>query len=100
MFSIAVNRTRGAVCYTIGWRLISGARIIGPQRTRRIVILHNWTVAIILEDAPPVNRLATLQDQKDEEVRLGKREIYVAYGAGRASSKLKFRPQQRGLHVS
>jgi hypothetical protein len=29
----------------------------------------NWTVAIILEDAPPVNRLATLQDQKDEEVR-------------------------------
>ena len=48
-----------------------------------------WTVAIFLEDAPPANTLATLQGQKDEEVRLGKREIYVAYGAGMARSKLK-----------
>ena len=49
----------------------------------------NWTVAIFLDDAPPANTLASLQGQKDEEVRLGKREIYVAYGAGMARSKLK-----------
>ncbi|MBV8474166.1 MAG: hypothetical protein JO234_12180, partial [Hyphomicrobiales bacterium] len=30
-----------------------------------------------------------LSGRTDEEVRLGKREIYVAYGAGIARSKLK-----------
>jgi uncharacterized protein (DUF1697 family) len=35
----------------------------------------NRTVAIFLDDAPPTNTLTTLQGQKDEEVRLGKREI-------------------------
>lgn len=30
-----------------------------------------------------------LKGRKDEEVRLGKREIYVAYGAGMGRSKLK-----------
>ena len=49
----------------------------------------NWTVAIFLEDAPPANAIATLQGQKNEEVRSGKREIYVTYGAGMARSKLK-----------
>jgi uncharacterized protein (DUF1697 family) len=56
----------------------------------------NRTVAIFLDDAPPTNTLTTLQGQKDEEVRLGKREIYVAYGAGIARSKLKIPAAETG----
>ncbi|WP_027580872.1 DUF1697 domain-containing protein [Bradyrhizobium sp. Ai1a-2] len=49
----------------------------------------NWTVAIFLDDAPPADALAAVKGQQDEEVRLGKREIYVAYGAGMGRSKLR-----------
>lgn len=49
----------------------------------------NWTVAIFLDVAPPANTLETLKGRQNEEVRLGKREIYVAYGAGMGRSKLK-----------
>jgi uncharacterized protein (DUF1697 family) len=49
----------------------------------------NWTAAIFLNDAPAPETLATLTGQKDEEVRLGVREIYVAYGAGMGRSKLR-----------
>lgn len=49
----------------------------------------NWTVAIFLDDAPPPNALDTIRGQQDEEIRLGKREIFVAYGAGMGRSKLR-----------
>jgi uncharacterized protein (DUF1697 family) len=49
----------------------------------------NWTVAIFLDQAPPADWLATIKGQQDEEVRLGKREIYVSYGLGIGRSKLK-----------
>jgi uncharacterized protein (DUF1697 family) len=49
----------------------------------------NWTVAIFLDDPPSANALSSLRGQKDEEVHLGKREIYVSYGSGMARSKLK-----------
>ncbi len=49
----------------------------------------NWTVAIFLGAPPPVDALDVLSGRTDEEVRLGKREIYVAYGAGMGRSKLK-----------
>jgi uncharacterized protein (DUF1697 family) len=49
----------------------------------------NWTVAIFLDEAPPADTLAAIKGQQDEEVRLGKREIYVAYGSGIGRSKLK-----------
>ncbi|MBV8662919.1 MAG: DUF1697 domain-containing protein [Hyphomicrobiales bacterium] len=49
----------------------------------------NWTVAIFLDAPPPADTLDRLSGRTDEEVRLGKREIYVAYGAGIARSKLK-----------
>ena len=48
-----------------------------------------WTVAIFLDDEPPSDTLSTLRGVNGEEVRLGKREIYVHYGAGMARSKLK-----------
>lgn len=46
------------------------------------------TVAICLDAAPPADTLQRLKGRQDEEVRLGKREIYVAYGAGMGRSKL------------
>jgi uncharacterized protein (DUF1697 family) len=55
----------------------------------------NRTVAIFL-DAPPPETLRTLSGQKDEVVRLGAREIYVHYGEGMASSKLKIPAAKAG----
>ncbi len=49
----------------------------------------NSTVAIFLDEPPAPNALATIRGQVDEVVRVGVREIYVAYGAGMARSKLK-----------
>lgn len=49
----------------------------------------NWTVAIFLDEPPPKNALKEIKGQQDEQVQLGKREIYVAYGSGIGRSKLK-----------
>jgi uncharacterized protein (DUF1697 family) len=48
----------------------------------------NRTMALFLDRAPPADTLASLRGQKDEDVRLGRREIYVHYGEGMAKSKL------------
>ncbi|QPF84740.1 DUF1697 domain-containing protein [Bradyrhizobium genosp. L] len=49
----------------------------------------NTTVAIFLDEPPPKDALKAIKGQQDEEVRLGRREIYVAYGSGIGRSKLK-----------
>jgi uncharacterized protein (DUF1697 family) len=49
----------------------------------------NWTVAIFLDNAPPADALDMIRGRTDEEIRLGRREIYVAYGSGIGRSKLK-----------
>ena len=49
----------------------------------------NRTVAIFLDQQPPANALEAATGQKNEEMRLGLREIYVHYGEGMADSKLK-----------
>jgi uncharacterized protein (DUF1697 family) len=49
----------------------------------------HWTVALFLDAAPPEDTLERLKGQADERVHLGAREIYVAYGAGMARSRLK-----------
>src|SRR5215471_16343142 len=48
----------------------------------------NRTMALFLDRAPPADTLATVRGQKDEKIRLGKREIYIHYGDGMAQSKL------------
>jgi uncharacterized protein (DUF1697 family) len=48
----------------------------------------NRTMAIFLDAAPPKETLAEVRGKKDEEIKLGKREIYVHYGEGMAKSKL------------
>jgi uncharacterized protein (DUF1697 family) len=49
----------------------------------------NWTCAIFLDAPPPADTLDGIRHKTDEEIRIGKREIYVAYGAGMGRSKLK-----------
>lgn len=48
----------------------------------------NRTVAIFLDHPPPVDALDGAKGRRDEEMRLGWREIYVHYGDGMADSKL------------
>ena len=48
----------------------------------------NRTLAIFLDEAPPADTLAGIRGKRDEEVRLGRREIYVHYGDGMGTSKL------------
>ncbi|MDQ8731564.1 DUF1697 domain-containing protein [Bradyrhizobium sp. LHD-71] len=48
----------------------------------------NWTVAIFLDKPPPADALNGIRGRADEEIGLGRREIYVHYGAGLGRSKL------------
>jgi uncharacterized protein (DUF1697 family) len=48
----------------------------------------NRTMAIFLDSKPPADTLAGLRNKKDEEVRLGRREIYAHYPTGMGTSKL------------
>ena len=48
----------------------------------------NRTVAIFLDEPPPAGTIATVKGRKDEQIRLGKREIYILYGDGMGQSKL------------
>jgi uncharacterized protein (DUF1697 family) len=57
----------------------------------------NRTVVIFLDGPPPPDTLDDIRGRKDEEVRLGKREIYVAYGpAGIGRAKLKIPAAEKG----
>jgi uncharacterized protein (DUF1697 family) len=55
-----------------------------------------WTVAIFLDDPPPSDALKQIKGQQDEEVRLGKREIYVVYGSGMGRSNLRIPAAAKG----
>ena len=48
----------------------------------------NRTVAIFLDKPPREDALADIRGQQNEELRLGRREIYVHYGDGMGTSKL------------
>jgi uncharacterized protein (DUF1697 family) len=48
----------------------------------------NRTVAIFLDGKPAKDALSAVRGQKDEEIKLGRREIYVHYGDGMGQSKL------------
>ena len=54
------------------------------------------TVAIFLDDKPPRGTLDALSGRRSEEVRIGKREIYVFYGEGMADSTLNIPPAKAG----
>jgi uncharacterized protein (DUF1697 family) len=46
------------------------------------------TMAVFLDRAPPADTLAGTRGQRDEEIRLGRREIYIHYPKGMGKSKL------------
>jgi uncharacterized protein (DUF1697 family) len=48
----------------------------------------NRTMAVFLDRAPPADTLTGIRGRKDEEIRLGRREIYIHYGEGMGQSKL------------
>jgi uncharacterized protein (DUF1697 family) len=56
----------------------------------------NYTVAIFLDAPPPPDTLAGVTGLKGEEIRLGRREIYVHYPTGQGRSKLKIRAAVSG----
>jgi uncharacterized protein (DUF1697 family) len=56
----------------------------------------NRTVAIFLDHAPPADTLQNVKGQKNEEIRLGTREIYVHYGDGMGDSKLNIAAARDG----
>jgi uncharacterized protein (DUF1697 family) len=48
----------------------------------------NRTVAVFLDTPPPADALAAIKGRKDEQIKLGHREIYIHYGEGMGQSKL------------
>ncbi len=56
----------------------------------------NRTLAVFLDEPPPINALDFVTGKLDEELRLGQREIYVHYGDGMAQSKLKIPAAKNG----
>jgi uncharacterized protein (DUF1697 family) len=48
----------------------------------------NRTMAVFLDRAPPANALEGVRGQRDEEIKLGRREIYIHYPNGMGKSKL------------
>ncbi|HEY7055896.1 MAG TPA: DUF1697 domain-containing protein [Vicinamibacterales bacterium] len=56
----------------------------------------NRTVAIFLDAAPPRDALDHITGRDDEEVALGRREIYVRYGESMGRSKLKIPAAAQG----
>jgi uncharacterized protein (DUF1697 family) len=56
----------------------------------------NATVAIFLDEAPPTDAIEKAVGCKDEQMRLGRREIYVHYGEGMGQSKLRIPAAKTG----
>ncbi len=56
----------------------------------------NRTVAIFLDDPPLSNALDNVTGLKDEQMQIGKCEIYVYYGSGMGNSKLKIPAAKNG----
>jgi len=54
------------------------------------------TLAVFLDAPPPADVMAGVTHQTVEEIATGAREIYVHYGAGMGTSKLKIPAAKRG----
>ena len=55
-----------------------------------------FTYAIFLDEPPPSDVLAVARGRKDEDIRLGKREIFIYYPSGMGRSKLRIRVAEIG----
>lgn len=55
-----------------------------------------FTHAIFLDEPPPSGALLHIGGRKDEEMRLGKREIFIYYPTGMGRSKLRIQAAKMG----
>jgi uncharacterized protein (DUF1697 family) len=55
-----------------------------------------FTYAIFLDEPPPSDVLVLARGRKDEDLRLGKREIFIYYPSGMGRSKLRIHAAERG----
>jgi uncharacterized protein (DUF1697 family) len=56
----------------------------------------NRTMAVFLDRAPAADTLAGVRGLRSEQIRLGRREIYIHYGEGMGTSKLVIPAAQTG----
>jgi uncharacterized protein (DUF1697 family) len=56
----------------------------------------NRIMAVFLDRAPPSDALAGIRGQRDEQILLGRREIYIHYGVGMGTSKLVISAAKNG----
>jgi uncharacterized protein (DUF1697 family) len=56
----------------------------------------NRTMAIFLDEAPAADTIERATGRRHEDIALGTREIYVHYGDGMASSKLRIKAAEAG----
>lgn len=56
----------------------------------------NRTIAMFLDDAPPRDALDGVTGRANEQLALGKREIYILYGEDMGHSKLKIPAAKNG----
>ena len=63
-------------------------QLIGVVAPRGSETARGGVALIAVDGKPPKDALAALRGLKDEEVKLGRREIYVHYGDGMGKSKL------------
>ena len=55
-----------------------------------------FTYAIFLDEPPPSEVLALARGRKDEDIWLGKREIFIYYPSGMGRSKLRIQAAEKG----
>ncbi|MGA2562761.1 MAG: DUF1697 domain-containing protein [Steroidobacteraceae bacterium] len=55
-----------------------------------------YTYAFFLADKPPGDAIAACSGRLDEQIRLGRREIYVYYPSGMGKSRLRIPAARRG----
>lgn len=55
-----------------------------------------FTYAIFLDEPPPSDALTHTRGRKDEDIRLGKREIFIYYPSGMGRSKLRIQAAAMG----
>ena len=77
--------------------MLSGVTFVEPNDVAALeAAVTTETAAIFLDAAPPADTLASLSGRVDEEVGLGRKEIYVSYGANMAQSTLKMPAAKSG----
>ncbi|MCF7221230.1 DUF1697 domain-containing protein [Marilutibacter chinensis] len=80
-----------------------GVMVRSPEEMSAVLADHpfpdaapNRVVAIFPDDAPSADALDGVSGRKDEQLALGRREIYVHYGDGMAQSKLNVPASKTG----